>query len=77
LASVGILDGSKTIIRGLAKDGLLEDGNEQLLKGKITLTFRREFLLTPYVAGRVRAACELLGQYLSADTQNALIGSYE
>ena len=53
LASEGVLDGSKTLIRGLAKDGLLEDGNEQLLEGKITPTFRSKSSLTPYLVGRV------------------------
>jgi ribonuclease H2 subunit B len=77
LASEGVLDGSKTLIRGLAKDGLLEDGNEQLLEGEITPTSRIESSLTPYLVGRVRAACELLGQYLSAEMRNALFGSYE
>ncbi|KAF5370784.1 hypothetical protein D9758_001908 [Tetrapyrgos nigripes] len=32
LLNAGVLDGSRTLIRALAKDGLMEDGNEKLLE---------------------------------------------
>ncbi|KAM6502018.1 Ribonuclease H2, subunit B [Amanita muscaria] len=60
LTASPIIDGSKTIIRSLAKDGLMEDGNEQLLE-----------------VGRIRAACEVLGQYLPTNTRSALFASYD
>jgi hypothetical protein len=34
LASPEVLEVSRTLIRGLAKDGLVEDGKENLLQGK-------------------------------------------
>ncbi|KAF5316905.1 hypothetical protein D9611_003880 [Ephemerocybe angulata] len=54
------LDQSKTIIRNLARDGLMEDGKETLLE-----------------QGRIKAACELVGQYLSPATKAALLSSYD
>lgn len=60
LAIPEVLEVSRTSIRGLAKDGLLEDGKEELLQ-----------------MGRIRAACDLLAQYLSATTRAALFASYD
>ncbi|KAF6760356.1 ribonuclease H2, subunit B [Ephemerocybe angulata] len=54
------LDQSKTIIRNLARDGLMEDGKETLLE-----------------QGRIKAACELVGQYLSPAVKAALLSSYD
>lgn len=34
LATPQVFEGSRTLIRGLAKDGLMEDGKENLLEGK-------------------------------------------
>ncbi|TCD71262.1 hypothetical protein EIP91_011740 [Steccherinum ochraceum] len=53
-------DISRTMIRNLAKDGLMEDGKEELLE-----------------AGRRKAACELLSQYLPKDTFAELLASYD
>ncbi|KAF7321755.1 hypothetical protein MKEN_00697200 [Mycena kentingensis (nom. inval.)] len=51
---------SRTLVRNLAKDGLLEDGKEELLQ-----------------AGRIRAACDLLGQYTPPAIRNALAATYD
>ncbi|KAF8070633.1 ribonuclease H2, subunit B [Lyophyllum atratum] len=60
LSALEVLEVSTTAIRGLAKDGLMEDGRETLLQ-----------------VGRTRAACDLLGHYLSPDVRALLIGSYD
>ncbi|KAG6866716.1 hypothetical protein C0991_011375 [Blastosporella zonata] len=60
LSSPNALEVSKSIIRTLAKDGLMEDGKEDLLQ-----------------VGRVRAACDLLGQYISPEYRALLIKSYD
>ncbi|EKM80701.1 hypothetical protein AGABI1DRAFT_98838 [Agaricus bisporus var. burnettii JB137-S8] len=62
LSTPSTLEKSKTIIRSLAKDGLMEDGNEDLLK-------------TP--VGQLRAACELVSHYLSPTLRDMLYASYE
>ncbi|KAK7005697.1 ribonuclease H2, subunit B, partial [Favolaschia claudopus] len=51
---------SRTMVRNLAKDGLMEDGKEELLK-----------------LGRVRAACDLVAQYIPPPIRNLLIASYD
>ncbi|KAF7376320.1 hypothetical protein MSAN_00047500 [Mycena sanguinolenta] len=51
---------SRTMVRNLAKDGLMEDGKEQLLK-----------------LGRVRAACDLVAQYISPSIRASLTASYD
>ncbi|KAK2464258.1 hypothetical protein APHAL10511_003715 [Amanita phalloides] len=60
LASPNVVEESKTLLRSLAKDGLLDDDNEKLLK-----------------VARIRAACELLDQYLPKNIGNALQASYD
>ncbi|XP_006460823.1 hypothetical protein AGABI2DRAFT_192416 [Agaricus bisporus var. bisporus H97] len=60
LSTPSTLEKSKTIIRSLAKDGLMEDGNEELLK-----------------IGQLRAACELVGHYLSPTLRDMLYASYD
>lgn len=46
--------------RNLARDGLMEDGKEELLK-----------------LGRIRAACDLVSQYLPRDVHTTLKASYD
>ncbi|GLB37612.1 putative ydr279p protein family (RNase H2 complex component) [Lyophyllum shimeji] len=60
LSCPDVLEISKSVTRNLAKDGLMEDGQETLLQ-----------------AGRTRAACDLLGQYLSQDMRALLFESYD
>ncbi|KAG6885970.1 hypothetical protein C0993_006897 [Termitomyces sp. T159_Od127] len=55
-----VLGISRSTIRELAKDGLMEDGKEALLQ-----------------AGRLRAACDLLGQYLSPELRGLMMKSYD
>ncbi|THG99363.1 hypothetical protein EW026_g2960 [Hermanssonia centrifuga] len=60
LAIPALFESSNTLIRGLAKDGLMEDGKEALLE-----------------SGRMRAACDLVSQYIAPDVYNALLASYD
>ncbi|KAJ3555767.1 hypothetical protein NM688_g2389 [Phlebia brevispora] len=55
-----VLESSKTLIRNLAKDGLMEDGKENLLS-----------------TGQLRAACDLVSQYLPPSVYNDLLASYD
>lgn len=69
---------SQTVIRNLAKDGLMEDGKEELLARK----FRFQLLfsicwLSICLVGRLRASCDLISQYLPSVTRDALVNSYE
>ncbi|KII92761.1 hypothetical protein PLICRDRAFT_51117 [Plicaturopsis crispa FD-325 SS-3] len=56
----GVMEGSRTVLRGLAKDGLMEDGKESLLE-----------------SGKLKAACDLVGQYLPPETRALLLASYD
>ena len=70
------LEISRSIIRDLAKDGLMEDGNEELLKGSYILLFEG-ILSSHHSAGQLKAACDLVGHYLSPDTRALLYASFE
>jgi ribonuclease H2 subunit B len=76
LATPEVVEVSRTLTRGLAKDGLMEDGKESLLESKCCQYMQVQPLTTLSV-GRIRAACDLLAQYLSASTLAALFASYE
>ena len=68
---------SRTMVRNLAKDGLMEDGKEQLLKREsmsVRCTSSVEITIT---VGRVRAACDLVAQYISPSIRASLTASYE
>ncbi|KAG6829560.1 hypothetical protein H0H87_010892 [Tephrocybe sp. NHM501043] len=60
LTAPDALEVSKSSIRTLAKDGLMEDGKEALLQ-----------------VGRMRVACDLIGQYLSPEYRDLLTKSYD
>ncbi|KAF9075437.1 ribonuclease H2, subunit B [Rhodocollybia butyracea] len=60
LVSSGVIDSSRSLVRSLAKNGLMEDGHEKLLE-----------------SGRIKAACELVAQYLPLDIRNMLMASYD
>jgi ribonuclease H2 subunit B len=77
LARPEVFERSRTLIRGLAKDGLMEDGKEDLLEGTVSDFGKLVNLAQPITAGRIRAACDLLGHYLPTDTLRALVASYE
>ena len=76
LSSSDILAGSQTVIRNLAKDGLMEDGKEELLARKLRFPFPIRWL-NFFSVGRLHAACDLISQYLPSITRDALINSYE
>ena len=68
----------KTLIRGLAKQGLMEDGKEDLLQcencySSLCSETPKDFM----PVGRIRASCDLLSQYLPLEIRDALIASYE
>ncbi|KAF8315966.1 ribonuclease H2, subunit B [Amanita rubescens] len=63
LSSPSTVEGSKTLLRNLAKDGLFDDGKEKLLEGTLL--------------ARIRAACETLSQYLPKSLGGALEASYD
>ncbi|CAL1707637.1 unnamed protein product [Somion occarium] len=55
-----ILESSRTVVRGLAKDGLMEEGNEALLN-----------------SGHLKAACDLVSQYIPQDLHDELQAFYD
>ena len=69
---------SRTLVRSLAKDGLMDDRKEELLECAL---FVHHISLTnimyPFPARRMKLACELLSQYLPRDILQDLIASYE
>ncbi|KXN91053.1 Ribonuclease H2 subunit B [Leucoagaricus sp. SymC.cos] len=60
LSSLKTLELSKSIVRDLAKDGLMEDGKEELLQ-----------------SGQLKAACDLVGHYLSPGLRKLLYASFD
>ncbi|TFY69151.1 hypothetical protein EVJ58_g571 [Rhodofomes roseus] len=60
LATPSVCEMSSTVVRQLAKDGLMDDGKEDLLG-----------------PARIKAACEMLSQYLSSDMYTTLLASYD
>ena len=81
LVTPEVFEGSRTLIRSLAKDGLMEDGKEELLSGThISYVFPAWYRSHAHclsTAGRLRAACDLLSQYLPPDVFESLLASYE
>jgi ribonuclease H2 subunit B len=67
---------SLTVVRLLAKDGLMEDGNEALLEGKLYSTYARRVANT-LLAGRLKAACDLVAHHLPPSVKTELISTYE
>lgn len=78
LSGSKVLEESRTITRNLAKDGLMEDGQEELLArtSNFMLRFSASLKHTDLV-GKTRACCDLVSQYLPSDLREALIKSYE
>lgn len=67
---------SLTVIRLLAKDGLTEDGQESLLEGgpcPVRIIHPTDAIL----AGRLKAACDLVAHHLPPDVRTELMSSYE
>jgi len=60
LSKAAVAEKSRTIIRSLAKDGMMDDGKEDLLE-----------------LGRIRAACNLISQYITQALYSALIAKYD
>ncbi|KAJ7268785.1 ribonuclease H2, subunit B [Mycena haematopus] len=68
---------SRTTVRNLAKDGLMDNGKEQLLKRESILVWRTCMVEIHATVGRVRAACDLVAQYISPGIRALLTASYE
>ena len=67
---------SLTVVRLLAKDGLMEEGKEALLEGE----FHPEIhvhSVDPPLAGRRKAACDLVAHHLPPDVKTKLMSAYE
>jgi ribonuclease H2 subunit B len=77
LSDPDVFERSRTLIRGLAKDGLMEDGREDLLKGANAFAQEEDHLMKYFVAGRIRAACDLVGQYIPHTIRTAMLASFE
>ena len=85
LSKHAVAEKSRTIIRGLAKDGLMEDGKEDLLERRCRVLARRVsaiikltlFFCLHTAVGRLRMACNLVSQYVPHDLYSALIAKYE
>ncbi|KAI0645702.1 ribonuclease H2, subunit B [Trametes meyenii] len=60
LSDPNVSELSRTLNRNLAREGLLEDGKEELLS-----------------SARLRAACDLVSQYLPKDVYENLLASYD
>lgn len=67
---------SLTVVRLLAKDGLMEDGKEILLEGKFGLEFVTHVIDTS-PAGRLKAACDLVAHHLPPDVKTEMMSTYE
>lgn len=67
---------SLTVVRQLAKDGLMDDGKEDLLEGESCLGFPM-YLADAFLAGRLKAACDLVAHHLPQDVKTELMSSYE
>ncbi|ETW80883.1 hypothetical protein HETIRDRAFT_418828 [Heterobasidion irregulare TC 32-1] len=76
LSKQQVSEKSRTVTRRLAKDGLMDDGKERLLERKLSNMTTRT--LPEYVVvGRIKAACDLVSQYLPPDTYKSLKASYD
>jgi ribonuclease H2 subunit B len=78
LSDPRVAEMSRTLVRSLAKDGLMDDGKEELLECASFSFSTAYFWLTYFFSvGRIKLACELLSQYLPRDVLQDLIASYE
>lgn len=73
-----LLESSRTLVRALARDGLMEDGKEQLLEGSFQLwNLQTVTYIIAFKAGRLKSACDLVCQYAPKNVRTALLASYE
>lgn len=79
LSAPAVCEMSTTVVRHMAKNGLMDDGKEDLLDcecPRMKHAYNEESHATP-LAGRTKAACELLSQYLSSEVYTELLKQYE
>ena len=77
LATAESIESSRTLLRNLAKDGLMEDGKEDLLQGLLFATMIYLLGLRSALAARLKAGCDLISQYLPLSLYGELLSSYE
>ncbi len=83
LSKHAVAEKSRTIIRSLARDGLMDDGKEGLLERKCSISTTmcvghpKLTLCCRLAVGRLRMACNLVSQYVPHDLYSALIAKYE
>ncbi|CDO77326.1 hypothetical protein BN946_scf184775.g16 [Trametes cinnabarina] len=78
LSDQSISEVSRTMSRNLAKDGLFEDGKEELLAGEYSMATATSIVTDIFcTAARIRAACDLLSQYLPRTVFDKLLSSYD
>lgn len=69
---------SLTVVRQLAKDGLMEDGNEILLEGELfQSSLSTSVFVDAFLAGRLKAACDLVAHHLPPDVKAEMMSTYE
>ena len=68
---------SLTVVRLLAKDGLMEDGKETLLEGESYPPILATRLSDTFLAGCLKAACDLIAHHLPPDVKTELMSAYE
>lgn len=76
LAAANDFRESLTVVRLLAKDGLMEDGKESLLEGEPCPDIGMH-LADTFPAGRLKAACDLIAHHLPPDVKTQLMSAYE
>lgn len=67
---------SLTVVRLLAKDGLMEDGKEILLEGELHPESAMH-CVDAFLAGRLKAACDLVAHHLPPDVKTEMMSTYE
>lgn len=67
---------SLTVVRLLAKDGLMEDGKEALLEGEL-YSESVKHLVETFLAGCLKAACDLVAHHLPPDVKTEMMSTYE
>lgn len=68
---------SRTLTRGFAKDGLMEDGKEDILNGTLANVDCSKSNIPSRLAARLRVGCDLVSQYLARDVYERLLSSYK
>ena len=78
LSQQDVSEMSRTLTRSLAKDGFMADGKNDFLRGEYHVIPSLYWSQSDMrLAARLRAACDLVSQYLSRDIYEQLLASFE